>query len=314
MNKFIKTQINAFKKKYSTQELIDEYINNNRFIILEIINNKINLQYAIHKDFLNRKNLFIKIIEKTLEKYKINDTIIILYSGDNYCYDNKPIFNYALPDNKLGLIFPHFSFIDYNNYDNNIDNIKQTFNNYKANVIYNDIYFKGSSSSKKQTRIREKLEYEEKPLNVIVSSKTYEEIYKIKNHKYILDLPGVKPQSIRFNLLTFSERLIIRISFYNSKKNEKSYWRQFTDFIYEGNKDYIHLVYDLDYDNKISTTNYNKIKTDILKIYNYFENNNSKYKKIVSNMTKKSKKLTFNYTLKYIAKLLNIYTKSLLLN
>ena len=86
MNKFIKKQIKLFKKKnrgfYSSKALIKEYINNKRFIILEIINNKINLKYAIHPDLFNRKNSFIKLIEKTLEQYKINDTSVILYRGD----------------------------------------------------------------------------------------------------------------------------------------------------------------------------------------------------------------------------------------
>jgi hypothetical protein len=40
-----------------------------------------------------------------------------------------------------------------------------------------------------------------------------EEIYMIKNHKYVLDLAGVKPWSIRFKFLILMSRVIFRISF-----------------------------------------------------------------------------------------------------
>ena len=43
----------------------------------------------------------------------------------------------------------------------------------------------------------------------------------MKKYKYLLDLPGFKPWSVRFKFLTISKRLIFRISFYNSKFNEK---------------------------------------------------------------------------------------------
>ena len=203
-------------------------------------------------------------------------------------------------------MFPSFDCIK-------LDDLKQTFNNYKIDKTNNDIYFKGGQSSKKKSQIREKLESEKKPFNIIVSSKNFEEPYKMKDHKYLLDLPGVKPWSVRFKKLTFTNRLIIRISFYNSIKNEKSYWKQFTNLIYKENKDYIHLVYDFDYDKKIPQNIYNNIVKDIIKVYNYYENNYEEYKKITSHMTKTSKKLTLNFTLKYIAKILNEYTKHLII-
>jgi hypothetical protein len=309
MNKFIDNQIKLFKIKYSTKKLINKYIDNPKYIILEIINNKINLEYANNS---TRGELFVKIIEKTLEKYKINDTIIILHIADGYSYDDNPIFNYALPDGKLGLIFPDFNFIKYNLVGTFDDN-KNLFDNYKSNKIHNDIYFKGNKTSAKKSRIREKLENENKPFNVIVSNEIHEEPYKMKDHKYLLDLPGFKPWSIRFKFLPLCERLFIRVSFYNSKYNETSHWKLLADSIYTENKDYIHFVYDVDYDNRIPSKIYNKIKKDILKTYYYFENHKNKYNKIVSHMTKKSKKLTFDYALKYIKRIINKYTKLLLI-
>jgi hypothetical protein len=308
MKTFILNQIKLFKKKYYTRDLINQYINNNRFLIIEIKDNKINLKYVfnISNDSEKRKENYINMINKTLEKYIIKDTIIIIYLADGYSYDNNPVFNNALPDGYNGLIIPHY-------YSMNIDKQRNKFKSYKPTCIYNDIYFIGSNTTNKRNKIREKLENEKHPFNINVSSEIFEDPYKLKNHKYLIDLPGLKPWSVRLILLTLTKRLFIRISFYDSNRNEKSYWKQYVDLIYKENKDYIHLIYNLNYDITITNDLYQKIKKDILKVYNYYENNIDKYKKIVKNMKKKSKKITIDYTIKYIAKLLNSYTTNIII-
>ena len=112
MNKFILNQINKFKVKYSCKELIEKYLFIEKFFIIYIHDNIIDLRYNSGSDFLNRKIRIIKLLENTLANHKINDTIIILYYADGYCNDNTPVFSFALPDGFLGLIFPHFDIID----------------------------------------------------------------------------------------------------------------------------------------------------------------------------------------------------------
>ena len=306
MDTFIKNQIQSFKNnKFDLEDLIKKYIDNNRFIILKIVNNKLDLKYIKHNDILQRRSLFIKTMEKTLENYKIKDSIIILYSCDGYSYNNDPILNYALPDNKLGFIFPAFDFIKWDNYNYTFNNVKKSFETYQPNKIMNDIYFKGGKSSLKRTQIREKLEKESFPFNINLSSNVFEEPFYMKKHKYLLDLPGVKPWSVRLKNLFMTESLVIRISFFDSKKGETSFWKQVPDAFFKENVDYIHLIYDVDYNNEIPPKIYNKIKQDIIRVYTYYENNPKEYNKIVKNMIKKSKKMTMNTIFKYIAKLIN---------
>lgn len=311
MNKFILNQINRFKVKYSCKELIEKYLSIGRFFIIYIHDNIIDLRYDSSPDFLNRKMLIIKLLKNTLAKHKINDTIIILYYADGYCNDNTPIFNFALPDGILGLIFPHFDIINIK--ENTLNNKINSIIKYKPKKIINDIYFKGSPNTKKRNTIRERLEKENFPINVILYSNTYEDQRTMKDHKYLLDLPGVKPWSVRLKYLTVMERLIIRISFYDPSRGEKSYWKQVIDYLLTENKDYVHLIYKTNYDIPINNNLYKKILFDINKIYEEFENNDKKYDKMVKNLKKKSEKINVENIYKYVAKLINSYTKNIII-
>ena len=224
-----------------------------------------------------------------------------------------------MPDGIPGFIFPHFDFAIYKNepinkklsYDDSI--IKLNDYNPKPSQIKNDIYFKGGPNSAKRSTIREKLTKELFPYNIIVYSKEFEDLIYIKDHKYILDLPGVKPQSVRLKYLAQMERVIIRVSFYNKAKNETAYWKQSpVDYVLVAGKDYIHLQYETDYDRPINNNLYKKIVQDIKDIYVLFEQNPNKYTRMIDSLKKKAKKICIEASYKYIANLLNSYTKNII--
>jgi uncharacterized protein (DUF2461 family) len=113
-------------------------------------------------------------------------------------------------------------------------------------------------------------------------------------------------------------RVVIRLSFYRSKFGETGYWKQWFDYIFEENVDYIHLVYDnakcygnnkfYNPDDKIMK----QITDDVLNVYNNFENNPQKYKDMVKNLKKKRESLNISNTLKYLHMLISKYTDELL--
>jgi hypothetical protein len=260
----------------------------------------------------------INILQKMLDKYQVKDTILLLNYLDGYFYrEDIPVFNYSLPigDETMikGLIFPNFDICDYitKNKKYNFDEIKDKIINYNITKIENDIYFRGGSTTINKVKIREKLEEEKYPLNVILNK--YQELWKFKNHKYLLDLPGNRPWSIRLKYLFLMNSPVFRISFYNSKYCERSYYRQSFDYLFKENRDYIHLIYDFDYENEIPDNIYKKIVNDIKQKYKFYENNQNEYKKIVSNMKKASKKLNLDEMLKYLHTLIETYTTKLLI-
>lgn len=332
IKEFIKTQIKSFNgKRFLRQSIKDKsgkYKHNGKFLY-EIKNNK------CHPDFpLNdvkpdeRRYLVYRLLVETLKHHKIKDTIIMVNVTDSYGKTpDIPCFNWAIPDGIPGLIFPHFDTIYFSNglisnniqvMDNSdtgsIDEIRKTF--YKMptkRVPIQDVYFKGGPNTIKNNKIREMLEESKKPmLNVNLNKDDPRPIYELKDHKYLLDLPGVKPQSLRLKYLFFTGRPIIRISFFNSQYNEHSYWKQFIDAFITENVDYIHLQYDFDYYFPLTKNHYSKIEKDIIDAVKLMEEKPALRKKIADNGFEIGKNITWANTMYYIKELLNTYTDELL--
>jgi hypothetical protein len=125
---------NVFKEidKSFTNINYDNYINKCDMIIksnyklnaftmkLEIKNNKL----IVHKKlisklagaFVRRGQGIIKLINNTLEKHTIKDTIFYIYVNDDFLYkkeyENLPIFILAKPLNRIGILFPDQTYID----------------------------------------------------------------------------------------------------------------------------------------------------------------------------------------------------------
>ena len=348
MKKFIKSQIDSFdKKKYKKSDLlksniIEDFpmlyriqIKNNKMIYdTEIIKNV----FIDIKEGVDRKERLINILQKMLDKYKVKDTVLILSYVDGYFWKKDiPVFNYSVPIGKKGLIFPNFDILDFKDdgivYD--FDGIKDKIENRPVKKIKNDIFFRGGLTSKNRSKIREKIQYEKIPFNVRLIKGGLNDIYNrflfllkiainatdlveskfinsFKKHKYLLDLPGVKPWSVRLKYLFVMNSVVFRISFYNSKNGEKGYFQQSYDYLFKENKDYIHLIYDFNYDEEIPKNIYIKCVNDIKEKYTYYENNENQYKKMVTNMQKASKKLDLDEMLKYLHTLIETYTEKLL--
>ena len=326
MKKFIKSQIDSYDKKtYKKIDLLKKYkihLEIPALFLLIIKNNKLIYDKTIFEGFhiyenegLNRKKRIINILQKMLDKYKVNDTSLIINYADGYNWKlNMPVFNFSVPIGSQGLIFPNFDIFDFEiqNKCYNFDNMKNKIQKYDIKKDEdNDIFFRGGITSKNKTKIREKLVYEKLPFNVKLNQPEF--IGNFKKHKYLLDLPGVKPWSVRLKYLFVMNSVVFRISFYNSKNGEKGCFQQSFDYLFKENKDYIHLIYDFDYDKEIPHHIFIKCVNDIKEKYIYYENNQSEYKKMVSNMKKASKKLNLDEMLKYLHTLIETYTEKLLI-
>jgi len=323
MKKFIKTQIDSFNKKtYKKSELLKTNLLETAPMLfkIQIKNNKmIYDKKLVENDFINRKKQIINILQKMLDKYKVQDTILILTNVDGYFWHlDIPVFNFALPVGCQGLIFPNFDIFDFTieGTEYNYNQMKNIIQQHPIKKIENDLFFRGGLTSKNRSKIREKIQYEKTPFNVKLNQPEF--IGNFKNHKYLLDLPGVKPWSVRMKYLLIMDSLIFRISFYNSNNGinsngEKGYFQQSFDYLFKENRDYIHLLYNFNYDKEIPQEIYKKCIADIKQKYNYYENNQKEYDKIVTNMKKASKKLNLDEMLKYLYVLVETYTTKLLI-
>lgn len=305
---------NVFKEidKSFTNINYDNYINKCDMIIksnyklnaftmkLEIKNNKL----IVHKKlisklagaFVRRGQGIIKLINNTLEKHTIKDTIFYIYVNDDFLYkkeyENLPIFILAKPLNRIGILFPDQTYIDIEpevvtEKDNSIkmksiDTLRKEIKIPKTKI--NNLFFIGQDIK----LIRRNMSRFKLPFNIKVEG--YMKMAQFTNYKYLLNIPGAFPWSFRFKFLFMMKSLVINIIYteYNDSK-----WVNLFDCIFEPQKDYIELNYD----------SLDQIKLDILDIYNYFEKNPSEYKTIVANGFRKSKLLTLDniyLTIKHI--------------
>lgn len=266
----------------------------NRKIIKFKYTNIVKIEKIINKRVISIKQL----IELMLKKYNIEGEFIFRIT-DGYDYEyNYPIFCYSKPENKLGFLFPDFNFIK-------IINKKKIFLSICKKDKTNELYFKGTPTSIKNTKIREKMKNFIYPFNIVVNN-NYESLYNICKYKYVLDLPGRKPWSVRLIELYSSTSFPIRILLYYSKWNE-NIWIQFYDKMFLNGQSYIGIKYNLNYDKQISDKIINNIKNKLLLIYNFINKNPKIYDKITKTNTEKIKALQIEHVIYYVYNVMKSY-------
>ena len=189
MEKFIQEQIDIYNnKKYNLKKIISDKKKVDGLFVVEIKSNKI---YAdISNDFMSRKRMILLILSEMLDRHKLKDTILLVNIRDGYYWQTDlPVFSFSVPQGKKGLIFPNFDMCHFDLLNTNYDEVKNIFKKFNPDKIKNDMYFKGGPSSEKKTKIREKKSAETHPFDVSALKDDSEPIYKIKEHKNLLDLP-----------------------------------------------------------------------------------------------------------------------------
>jgi hypothetical protein len=200
------------------------------YSILQIYNGKIKIYYSLSKVLrehlqprFNDAKLLLENLQMKLKKKQFPNITIPLYVGDSYAWDYEgPCLCYSKPKNKNGLLFPHWNFLNW-------DKTKETFKKectlpWKERI--GDIYFKGDKTSEPHSQIREKLA---KIYPSIQLSGPYQPPTTTCKYKYVFDLPGRFPWSVRSPFLQLSNSQIIRIDLFNARYGEEN-WVQFYDY------------------------------------------------------------------------------------
>ncbi len=73
------------------------------------------LEGSKNDEGLNRRIKMIYVLQKMLDKYKVDDTVLIITFVDGYFWkEDIPVFNIALPIGFQGLIFTNFDIFIFN--------------------------------------------------------------------------------------------------------------------------------------------------------------------------------------------------------
>ena len=318
MDAFIERQIASFGgRRFARPDELDmrKYPN---FVRIRIRDNRMQADPVEPRNsILGREVFLFRVVAAMLAQCRVADTTLIVSMADAYyAGEEVPTFSFGVPDGKPGLIFANFDLHDFA-----VAGKKRDFDEVKAlcaahrppkKHVAADMYFKGGRTSAGRTRIRESLAREKRPLRVVASDDCAEEVYRIKNHKYALDLCGWFPQSLRLKYLFMMSRLVVRVSFFDPARGETSFMRQYYDYLYRENEDYVHLVYQLDYKKPLPAELYRKIVGDLLQTYDHFEARPAEYAAVVARMDAKRAQMSLRSANEYLAAVINAYTARLL--
>ena len=207
------------------------------------------------------------IISKTLKwckknKLPVPNTTLYIWISDRFPWyvqklDTFPIWVYARPKNIKMPIFPDNTFEclqlqeKYKGKCYDWDSIKQIVNSEcKNNKKSSIIYFKGTPTTRRVSRIREDLkEYHKKfniPIKILLDAwEVYEPVYKFCEYLYLLNLPGHYPWSNRLKYLFLMDSIVINVNV-NTVNIDPEYtdphYITLIDYIVD-NKDYIEILY-----------------------------------------------------------------------
>jgi hypothetical protein len=295
----------SVNKQFFHSEL-DTYMKDKKHIKFTIRNNELTTQYNREIKENPRAKSAEKLVKSLLayisaNKLKSIDGDYIMRLADACDFEPSiPIFTYCKPHNVKGFLFPDFNI-------GMLEEKKTMFaNRYPNSNKKNIMYFKGTASSCNKTKIREKLEpLSNSVMKVELKNDIHSPYYTISDYKYVLDLPGNYPWSVRLIELYMSCSLPFRVNFYctreiNNKVNWYGQWVQFYELMFPENTSYVNFKYENDFCQEITDKSTIQIKDDFCTKYSYFESNPKLYERIVEENYKKIQALTFEHVYYYM--------------
>jgi hypothetical protein len=308
-----KSLIKELEKYYST----DNAFQYKKIIKIEIKNNKLycdnsHLEGVYNNLFFLRSENILKLFRLALNKINKNNNklrnFVCYFTINDYTISKKlPIFAFAKPINSVGILIPDWTFItlDNNVITSNWDDTKNAINNSKIKEKDNVIFFQGANTSKIIRSVREyKSDIRENIKLLSVNNDKF--IVKIDEpptpvtdwvkYKYLLDLPGAYPWSVRLKELLLMKSMVIKVDI------DKP-WVNFYSPLLKPNVDYIQIKYNNeDEPKKLANDVYRKI----LQNYKYMEQHPNKMKNVINSGYKNMNKLTMNGIIDYMVLVLKL--------
>lgn len=302
----------------SNKSLIDElekiYLQDKRVFKYEIKNKQIKFYYNGNLDsfYIDRGNAMKYLFELTIKKYNINDHIVLyLYIGDELPlkYKQYPILTFAKPKKDNGILIPDWTFI--NPYTSKLgkswDDLQKEVK-CPSKISYDNVfYFRGrNTSSKTKHNIRKKLHdvsVKEPKFKIILDPTNEQTILDWCKYKYLLDLPGSSPWSVRFKELFLLKSVVVKINTVSIDDINNVYINFYTPMFTE-NVDYISINYIYDQEN-----GFQKCIDKLNNIHKNFKQ--IEYKKMMKNGHNKIKQLNLDTILDYVSIILKKYNDCL---
>jgi hypothetical protein len=279
------------KEDLSMYKNYDNVIRGTKNAIIQIKEGKFNIKYQdgfTKTVFFEARERIIPYIFKQIDLSEMPDCKIPIYTYDSYDYNNNFHFCWAKPYTKPGLLFPCWSFY---NWENTVKDFDKKYIPWESR--YDEPYFKGSDTTARRSGVR-KLFEDMYPDNVFLDDPVFSPVTDLMKYKVVFDLPGTKPWSVRTPYIDLSGSASLRVLHYYPKWGEKP-WIQF----YEDPKDLRGIFIEGNYDKPLKPEQINMLKDEVPSMVNTL--NGKRAQNRAEKMRDRMKSLTTKHITNYIS-------------
>ncbi len=267
----IKSQLRAFMEQqfapYKNLEGLDEYFHSAKYneplVKIVIKDGKVlpywrvggNVHMRTHTWQRTRSDTVSRMIQEAITRYSIKlpgRVALYVNVGDKIISSEYPILNFAKASSENGILIPDWTFAyAYKSqvaktWDEQVSTIGTECSEIPYNEKIDGIFFQGGDTSKgaRKTNIRRNLKNlaalmpGEPEITVLIDKEPPTKATEWCKFKYLLDLPGAHPWSVRFKELLLSHSLVIKV-------DVPDQWVNFYSSIFEPGVDYMQVIYDV---------------------------------------------------------------------
>jgi hypothetical protein len=276
----------------------------------------------------------MKMIYITSRKYTLPPVKFYIYTNDSYCYEHRdlPLFVFAKPSNREGILLPDNSFITENASDWNhlswkyqIQDIRQNSTPFKDKLPI--VFFKGQRTGplcrKNEAVLRkwgtrcafEKHALTNKFMQVEIGN-SREPMHAWTQYKYLLNLPGAQPWSYRFKYLLATGSVVIDIvvqqQYGRDPTNYNERWDNVFDGFFRPGRDYVQIPFrwikgDAAHNDKENT----RVLQKLAEIFTFFEQNENSHHKMVQNCEDRLRQISETAVFHTLSIIINEYARAL---
>jgi hypothetical protein len=206
------------------------------------------------RTWTTRGGAMIDLISKALETFTLKKNITIyIFLGDYILTEDYPILGFAKPVDSKGILMPDWTFVNAyksavsKDWDTQIEKISTACSKIKYNDKKDICFFQGGNTSKgpNKSNIRgylNTLSKNDKNIEIVIDSTTPPTAATDWcKYKFLLDLPGAHPWSVRLKELFLTKSLVFKIDLHKQ-------WVNFYSSLFFPGKDYVTINYN---DNRV---------------------------------------------------------------
>ena len=256
----------------------------------------------------NRFLPIMQLIQTTSTLYRLPPVRFYVYICDTYCYEYRdlPLFVFAKPSNREGILIPDDSFTGDVSWEQSCAIIHQNSCSPEKKIPI--IYFKGARTGA-MYRVEEKYNkviedhkwgtrcifethaMESKIMQINIEG-LHEPMHTWCKYKYLLNMPGGQPWSYRFKYLLTMQSLVIDIVVHQQYGSDtcdyNTRWNNFFDGFIRHNRDYVQVPLRwIEGDDTHNEREHTRVIQRVYKIFTYFEDNAQAYSDMVDSCTRR---------------------------